>query len=561
MGLGAWVKNKASAVASAVGGAAASAYEAIAGPDDSKWLIKAGEFEHNKRDKEPAKFMPLPDAPDEHVVVSSRLGQGQYGATHLMQLRDGNWTIRAAVKLIKVDDAKSRPPFPLDNERAKEALDERDLMMQLNKLECEYIVKLIDSFYMNISDGAYGRCVCLALEPLEMTLLDAIERFNGLEIMAPDSSEEARKQAIAKWHGLAAQWLHQAGQGLLALHDGTQLSVTGADGVETEIFATWLHRDLKPSNIMLSDNPFANDEAKPVAKLIDFGLSYQKEENGRSRVSAKVGTDAYASPEKFSKQQYDERDDVWAFGCLIFDCITRRPFELAATTKDPARGETGVNLQDDERYRDHLIKEVEKSAPQHAKALAGCWEQTPDKRSDMSAVVNAMENAFFIEDGVPKLRPPPRVQEDVVQVASEIPQSEQAVEPPAIVPQPSMDEPRRVRVTLPTDRPTLEPRVSRQISGRRVPSFKTPLTSVLPLSRPGTPATEKIKPLSATHAAAADGNGPPSPGHECSLACLSLEFIRLHAMSLLLSLSTAPTDAAASLDCTRSSRASAATHG
>ena len=287
-------------------------------------------------------------------------------------------------------------------------------------------------------------------------------------------------------------------------------------GNGTERYVTWLHRDLKPSNIMLSGNPFG--DSKPIAKLIDFGLSYQKEQGGRSRVSEKAGTDAYASPEKFNKQQYDERDDVWAMGCLIFDCVTLRPFESATH---------GANLQDNEKYRETLIKEVAKPAPQLQKLLEGCWEQTPDRRPDAATLVETLNEAFVLDDGEPKLKPIPRAEEP------EQPVKEEPALPPMVVPQPSANEPlivKRVRVTVHAKDQAAEPRLSRQTSlGKRfamASSFKDSLSGFTAFSRPGTPASEKIVPLSATHVAAAEGNGAherferillpffrPSPSH------------------------------------------------
>lgn len=84
-----------------------------------------------------------------------------------------------------------------------------------------------------------------------------------------------------------------------------------------------IHRDLKPKNIFLK-----SDE---VIKVGDFGVStFLKnapiESNELLSEQTYVGTSCYRAPEVLSLSDYNESIDIWAFACIIFECIK---FELA----------------------------------------------------------------------------------------------------------------------------------------------------------------------------------------------------------------------------------------
>merc|ERR1740130_951281 len=84
---------------------------------------------------------------------------------------------------------------------------------------------------------------------------------------------------------------------------------------------TVLHRDLKPANIFL--------DANHNVKLGDFGLARVL---GSDSLFARthVGTPYYMSPEQISKKSYNEKSDVWALGCILYEMACLQvPFEAA----------------------------------------------------------------------------------------------------------------------------------------------------------------------------------------------------------------------------------------
>ena len=80
-----------------------------------------------------------------------------------------------------------------------------------------------------------------------------------------------------------------------------------------------LHRDLKPTNVFI--------DAQNNIKIGDFGLARLMGEDSVFD-STNVGTPYYMSPEQISEQKYNEKCDIWATGCVIYElCSLRAPFE------------------------------------------------------------------------------------------------------------------------------------------------------------------------------------------------------------------------------------------
>ncbi len=87
-----------------------------------------------------------------------------------------------------------------------------------------------------------------------------------------------------------------------------------------------VHRDMKPSNIILAD--FGDGE--PIVKLVDFGIAWM---HGSSLTTTgmALGTPAYMSPEQCEAAELDGRSDLYAFGILLYRCLTGDvPFRQAS---------------------------------------------------------------------------------------------------------------------------------------------------------------------------------------------------------------------------------------
>jgi streptogramin lyase/predicted Ser/Thr protein kinase len=77
-----------------------------------------------------------------------------------------------------------------------------------------------------------------------------------------------------------------------------------------------VHRDVKPSNVLL--------DAKEHVYLADFGLTKRVGE-GRTVEPGLFGTIDYVAPEQIRGDAVDGRADVYALGCLLYDCLAGEP--------------------------------------------------------------------------------------------------------------------------------------------------------------------------------------------------------------------------------------------
>jgi eukaryotic-like serine/threonine-protein kinase len=84
--------------------------------------------------------------------------------------------------------------------------------------------------------------------------------------------------------------------------------------------AAILHRDLKPGNVM-----FRPDE---TLALIDFGLAKRlRLEASLSGTGQIFGTPHYMSPEQGHADETDERSDLYALGCILYEMLAgEKPF-------------------------------------------------------------------------------------------------------------------------------------------------------------------------------------------------------------------------------------------
>jgi serine/threonine protein kinase len=87
-----------------------------------------------------------------------------------------------------------------------------------------------------------------------------------------------------------------------------------------------IHRDIKPQNMVVEPNG--------VLKVMDFGiarLASRKPESGVTQAGTIIGTPEYMAPEQLSGEDVDQRVDIYAAGCVLYECLTGRPPFVADT--------------------------------------------------------------------------------------------------------------------------------------------------------------------------------------------------------------------------------------
>ena len=116
--------------------------------------------------------------------------------------------------------------------------------------------------------------------------------------------------------------LHKEGQ----LEPGRAVAICGqvAAALDAAHERGLVHRDVKPSNVLLDENEHVY--------LADFGLSRRLADRGvPGEEGLSVGTPAYVSPEQIEGGEVDGRADVYALGCLLYECLTgQAPFLRAS---------------------------------------------------------------------------------------------------------------------------------------------------------------------------------------------------------------------------------------
>jgi serine/threonine protein kinase len=110
-----------------------------------------------------------------------------------------------------------------------------------------------------------------------------------------------------------------------------------------------VHRDLKPSNLLLT--------ADGRVVLVDFGIAKRRSDlrEGDVLTSARevIGTPAYLSPEQIEHGLADERSDVWALGCVLYEMVVGvPPFGRGGS------GTTAAILRDEPVFPAHVLSVI-----------------------------------------------------------------------------------------------------------------------------------------------------------------------------------------------------------
>ncbi|HET7506050.1 MAG TPA: protein kinase [Kofleriaceae bacterium] len=108
--------------------------------------------------------------------------------------------------------------------------------------------------------------------------------------------------------------------GSLSLGEVVALAGRVADALGAAHARGIVHRDLKPSNLFLP-----GDRADQV-KILDFGIAHQRGRAQLTGTGTLIGTPGYMAPEQArARGETDARTDVFALGCVVFQCLTGAP--------------------------------------------------------------------------------------------------------------------------------------------------------------------------------------------------------------------------------------------
>ena len=177
-------------------------------------------------------------------------------------------------------------------------------------------------------------------------------------------------------------------RGLIPLDDVLSIARQITEALEAAHQQGIIHRDLKPSNIKITP--------AGTVKVLDFGLAklaYPESATGPAGVTVSptttspammtgvgviLGTAAYMPPEQVKGKPVDKRADLWSFGCVLFEMLTRRPPFQGATM-----GEVLAKIIEREPDWNALPAKTPQSI---RTVLRRCLEKDPVRRLDSAAV-------------------------------------------------------------------------------------------------------------------------------------------------------------------------------
>ncbi|KAL8509989.1 hypothetical protein ACS0TY_016994 [Phlomoides rotata] len=202
----------------------------------------------------------------DHFSLTNKLGEGGFGPVYKGVLEDGQ---EIAVK--RLSKTSSQGIEELKNE-----------VMLIAKLQHRNLVRLL------------GCCI----EGEENMLIYEYMLNSGLDLILFDQT----RRALLDW-GKCFNIINGIAKGLLYLHQDSRLRI--------------IHRDLKASNILL--------DADMNPKISDFGLARSFGGNeSEVKTCRVVGTYGYMSPEYVMKGLFSIKSDVFSFGVLVLEVVSRK---------------------------------------------------------------------------------------------------------------------------------------------------------------------------------------------------------------------------------------------
>lgn len=195
-----------------------------------------------------------------------------------------------------------------------------------------------------------ARAVAKLSNPNVVAVIDAGEDNGRPYIVLEYVQGETLKQRISRVGALDATEAFAYG-----------LEVAQGLGVAHEV--GMVHRDVKPQNVLI--------DSTGRAKLTDFGISRQLNDEGVTATGRVIGTTDYVAPEQAMGKDVDPRSDIYSLGIVLYEMLTGDvPFE--------ADNQIGVAM----KHVNEPIPDIQVQRPDISAASARVVEKATAKDPD-----------------------------------------------------------------------------------------------------------------------------------------------------------------------------------
>jgi serine/threonine-protein kinase len=215
-----------------------------------------------------------------------------------------------------------------------------------------------------------ARAVAKISHPNVVAVIDAGEDGGHPYIVFEYVEGETLKQRIAR-------------VGALDTQEALAYAIEIARGLTVAHARNMVHRDIKPQNVLI--------DAEGRAKLTDFGISRQLEQDGMTATGRVLGTTDYVAPEQAMGHPVDPRSDIYSLGVVLYEMLVGQvPFH--------ADSQVGVAM----KHVNEELPDVQQRRPEISAAAALVVERATakepgDRYQEVGEMIDDLSTALEVE--------------------------------------------------------------------------------------------------------------------------------------------------------------------
>jgi len=215
-----------------------------------------------------------------------------------------------------------------------------------------------------------ARAVAKLTHPNVVSVIDAGEDGGYPYIVFEYVKGETLKQRIGR-------------VGALDTQEAIAYAIEVARGLGVAHARNMVHRDIKPQNVLI------DEEGR--AKLTDFGISRQLEQDGVTATGRVLGTTDYVAPEQAMGKAVDPRSDIYSLGVVLYEMLVGQvPFH--------ADSQVGVAM----KHVNEELPDVQRRRPEASAAVALVVERATakdpaERYQTIGEMIDDLETALEVE--------------------------------------------------------------------------------------------------------------------------------------------------------------------